>query len=186
LTLEVPAPDKYPTDKIVNEKNWKKPPTAIFNKGKVNSFVDQIIHFSASKEKCTPGSPAYVNDKAFRYTKGKVWGGNKTTDDRTHWIDENTHIANWTPGFKFKDVDVARYKHPNINNISKIYTHSTVRETNEKERMGAHPAPTSYKVMESFNSTSPRSPRGSWGKLSDKRIPFTQTAAKKSISPGPA
>ncbi len=106
LTLEVPGPDKYPTDKLVTTVNWNKRPTAKFNKDKVNSFLDQIIHNSKSPEKCSPGAPAYNNNQAFRYTKGKVVGGQKTSDDRTHWIDESTHIANWTPGFKYADVDV--------------------------------------------------------------------------------
>jgi len=70
--------------------------------------------------------------------------------------------------------------------MSKIYTTNPLRETNEKERLAVLPSPSSYKVLEAFNVTAARSPKGSWGKLTEKRVDFTTTIAKKSISPGPA
>jgi len=68
LTIGVPGPDRYPTDKMVTTVNWNKMPTAKFNKEKVNSFIDQIIVKNKSPEKCSPGAPTYNNLKSFRYT----------------------------------------------------------------------------------------------------------------------
>lgn len=120
-------------------------PTAKFNKEKVNSFLDQIIAKGKVPEKSVPGAPAYNNHQSWRYTKGKIIGGEKTSDDRTHWIDEKTHTANWTPGFKFEDVDVTKYKQSKIK-VSKIVVENKLAENNELARMAALPSPVSYKV----------------------------------------
>ena len=160
-------------------------PTARFNKEKVNSFLDQIITAGKAPEKSVPGAPAYNNHQSWRYTQRKVIGGEKTSDDRTHWVDEKTHIANWTPGFKYPDVDVTKYKQNKIC-VSKIVNANLLAETNELTRQAALPSPASYKMSEAFDAAN--SPKGKWKTLTltEKRVSFVDTIAKKSISPGPA
>ena len=70
--------------------------------------------------------------------------------------------------------------------MSKIYASNPLAANNEKERTAALPAPSSYNVLEAFNASATKSPRGNWGKLTDKRVNYVDTIAKKSISPGPA
>jgi len=105
-------------------------PTAKFNKEKVNSHLDKIITASKSPEKSVPGAPAYQNFASWRYTKGKISGGEKTSDDRTHWIDEKTHIANWTPGFKYQDIEPTKHKFDKTL-VKKIVNPNPLAETNE-------------------------------------------------------
>jgi len=50
-------------------------------------------------------------------------------------------MSNLTPGAKYTDVDMQRYKFTKINNMSKIYTTNPLRETNEKERLAVLPSP---------------------------------------------
>lgn len=93
------------------------------------------------------------------------------------------HTANWTPGFKYPDVDVTKFKHPKMF-VTKIKAPNPAEGKAEHERMVALPSPTTYKVLEAFNYTN--SPRGKWKTLTSKRESFVDTIAKKSISPGPA
>jgi len=43
------------------------------------------------------------------------------------------HIANWTPGFKYPDVDVTKYKHGKTI-VRKIVNANLFAETNELAR----------------------------------------------------
>lgn len=80
LTSIVPPPDKYPLEKMVNQKNWELKMPKKFPIEKRNTYVDQIFTKSKIKEKSTPGAPQYLKEKAHRYTLGKIHGSPQKTD----------------------------------------------------------------------------------------------------------
>ena len=106
LTQIVPGPGKYPMDKYYNKKNWLDGRKKKFETEKKNTFLDQIISKNKSPEKSAPGAPTYNSMQAWRQTQGKTFNGPIGSDERTTWIHEKEHTSNWTPGPKFKAVDL--------------------------------------------------------------------------------
>ena len=76
----------------------------------------------------------------------KIKGGEKVTDDRTHWIDETIHKANWTPGYKFNDVDVTKYKQDKIK-ILKIKDPDNTKEKREMKMIHIYYLYNKKKIM---------------------------------------